>query len=130
MSEKYGIENLKGLFKFGMTLGQTISEDLKDSKITLPEVFGLLPQLMQISDFIAHKDDIINEAKDLSLEEVKELTRDIEGVITNEKVVAVIEDAVNTIVSIKGLIESVKNLVTKDEGNKEPDTNPDGTEKE
>lgn len=103
--EKFGIENLKAVLKFGVTLGKNISDDLADKKLSFGEVLGLAAQLGQISDFVANKDAIIAEAKDLSFDEIKELVAEVEQVITNEEVVATIEDAIAVIIAAKNLIE-------------------------
>lgn len=126
--EKFGIENLKAVLKFGVTIGKNIADDLSDNKLSFGEVLGLAAQLGQITDFVANKDAIINEAKDLSFDEIKELVAEIEGVITNEEVVATIEDAIAVIVAAKNLIERF----TKKKGTVSAGataTNTDGTSK-
>lgn len=105
MAEKIGIENLKAVLVFGVTIGKNISDDLTDKKFTFTEILGLIPQLAQIPDLVAKKDQIIAEAKDLTLDEVKELVAVVEGVITNEEVVATIEDGIAVAVAVKNLIE-------------------------
>lgn len=110
MPEKFGIENLKEVFKWAITLGKTVGDDIKDKKFTFAELLGLLPQFLVVQDLLNKKDDIINEAKDLSLDEIKEMAVIVEGVITNAEVVAVIENALNAVVSVIALIEAVKAL--------------------
>jgi hypothetical protein len=102
--EKFGIENLKKLVSFGVTIGKNISDDLQDDKFTLQEGLALLPQLMSIPDIINSKDAIISEAKDLSIDEVGELVDGIEGA-TSENVVGIIGDALTFIVAGKSLVE-------------------------
>ena len=102
--EKFGIDNLKKVVSFGVTVAKSISDDLSDGKITFAEAIALLPQLMAIPDLIANKDAIINEAKDLSIDEVGELVAGIEGA-TSENVIAIIEDALTFIVAGKNLVE-------------------------
>lgn len=126
MAEKFGIENLEKVFKFGLTLGGTVVDDIKDNKMSMTEIFALIPQLTQIPDLLSHKQDIINEAGDLSMDEITKLTKDIEGVFTNAKVVAVIEKSIVAIVAIKDLISSVKDLLDKTPVST---TNADGTAK-
>lgn len=106
--EKFGIENLKKLVSFGVTIGKNISDDLQDDKFTLQEGLALLPQLMSIPDIINSKDAIISEAKDLSIDEVGELVDGIEGA-TSENVVGIIEDALTFIVAGKNLVERFTN---------------------
>jgi hypothetical protein len=102
--EKFGIDNLKKVVSFGVTVGKQISDDLADDKFTLQEGLALLPQLMSIPDIINSKDAIINEAKDLSIDEVGQLIDGIEGA-TSENVVGIIEDALTFIVAGKNLVE-------------------------
>jgi hypothetical protein len=104
MAEKFGIDNLKKVVSFGVTIGKNISDDLSDDKFTLQEGLALLPQLMSIPDIINSKDAIINEAKDLSIDEVGQLIDGIEGA-TSENVVGIIEDALTFIVAGKNLVE-------------------------
>lgn len=105
MPEKFGIENLQKVFTFGVTLGKAISTDLADNNLTLTELFGLVAQLSVIPDLLKNKDAIIAEAKDLSITEIQTLVQSIEGVITNQKVVAIIEHALDVATSIYALIQ-------------------------
>ena len=105
MEEKFGIENLKAVLAFGVTVGKNISTTLDDKKVTLQEVLTLIPAFMAVPDFIAKKDLIIEEAKDLSLDEIQVLITSVEGDVAGNDVVGIIEDALNFIVSSKNLIE-------------------------
>lgn len=128
-NEKLGIENLKKLFNFGIAISKTIGDDLKDKKFSFTEMLGLFPQLMQIQDFVAHKDDIVAEVKDLDFEEIKELIGDAEGIINNEQVTVFVEAAMNFALSAKDLIAASKALFGAKPTTFEPATNPDGTSK-
>lgn len=108
-AEQLGIEDLKPLFVFGAKLGKEISDDLSDDKFTLQEGIGLIDNFMAIPDLINKKDSIIAQAKDLSLDEVKELTVGVEGEFDNEKVVRIIEKSLNWIVATKDIIEEFTN---------------------
>lgn len=105
--EKFGIENLQKLLTFGVNLGTSISEDSKDG-FNLNDVFNLLPQLIQIPDFVKNKEAIINEAKDLSLPEIQQLVASVNGVIKDEHVVNIITHALNIAVSVIALIQDFK----------------------
>ena len=107
MEEKFGIENLQKLLSFGVNLGTSISAESKDG-FNLNDIFNLLPQLMQIPDFIKNKDTIINEAKDLSIEEIKQLVGAVNGVIKDEHVVSIITNALNVAVSVVALVQDFK----------------------
>lgn len=103
--EKFGIENLKLVFKFGVSFGKAVATDLEDHKITFLEGMGLVAQLSQVQDFVANKDAILNEAKDLSFAEIQEIAKEVEGVFTNKDVVDTIEDGLSIAVAIKNSIE-------------------------
>lgn len=102
--ETFGIENLKKVVVFGTNIGKIISTDLEDGKVSLQEVLALLPALMSVPDLIASKDAIIQEAKDLSIDEVGQLVAGLDGA-TSENVIGIIEDALTFIVSGKNLVE-------------------------
>lgn len=107
MEEKFGIENLQKLLTFGVNLGTSVVNESKDG-FNLNDVFNLLPQLMQIPDFIKNKDTIINEAKDLSIDEIKQLVGAVNGVIKDEHVVSIITNALNVAVSVVALVQDFK----------------------
>lgn len=104
-TEKFGIDNLKLLVAFGVNFGTQLSGDLADGKVTLSEGFQLLSTLMSGSDLLAKKQAILDEAKDLSVDEVSQLVASVNGAITNADVVATIQDALNILVSAKNIIE-------------------------
>lgn len=103
--EKFGIENLKKVIAFGVKVGTDISTSLEDGKISLTEAFALLPDFLALPDLLANKQAIIDEAKDLSMDEVNELVSGFGGVVKSEDVINTITDALNIIVSAKNLIE-------------------------
>ncbi len=113
MPEKFGIINLQKVWNFGVIISKTVISDIKDSKLTFAEIFSLLPQFLQVQDFIAHKQDIINEAKDLSFDEIKILVGDAETVINNQDVTNFIEDTLNLVISVTAVIASAKILFGK-----------------
>lgn len=111
--EKYGIENLKKVISFGVSLSKAIADDVKDKKFSFTEILALLPEFLQVQDFLQHKDDIVNEAKDLSLDEIKQLVSGIEGAIDNAKVSDFIEATLSFVISGKNVIEASKELFGK-----------------
>jgi len=102
--EKFGIENLQKVLSFGVGLATSVVADSKDG-FNINDVFQLLPQLMQIPDFIKNKDAIINEAKDLSIAEIEQLVASVNGVIKNEHVSSIIEHALSVAVSVTALVQ-------------------------
>ena len=68
------ISNTKILLKALVKLGKVGVKVFSDLKITLPEVFLIVGTLQQLSDLSkVHKDQILPELKDLSVEETAEL---------------------------------------------------------
>lgn len=104
-AEKFGIENLQKVVSFGVTIGTALSEDLKDNKLSFLEVIQLATELSGVSDLLKNKDAIIQEAKDLSIDEVETLVKSVEGAINNAQVTAVIEHGLGVIVSVAALIQ-------------------------
>lgn len=104
-TEKFGIENLRTVFNFGVSFGKLVATDLEDHKISFAEGLGLVAKLSEVQDIVANKDAIIAEAKDLSFDEIKELLKDVQGVFTNQDVVDTIEDAITIAVVAKRVIE-------------------------
>jgi hypothetical protein len=105
--EQLGVEDLQPLFVWGVTLGKEISDDLADKKLSVQEGIGLLDNFMQVPNLLEKKDAIIEQAKDLSLDEVNQIVSSVEGNFTKEEVVETIHDALNWIVATKNMIERI-----------------------
>lgn len=112
MAEKLGIATLSEVVVFGTKLGKTITDDLADKKISFSEVLALIPEFMKIPDFIAKKDTILAEAKDLSVDEVKQISTVLGETITNEKIVATVENVLVIAVSVRNLIDMYSKKTT------------------
>ena len=108
--EKYGIDKLEEIIKFVFDIKKVISEDLADSKFSLVEIFGLVPKLAVIQEWVANKEEIINQAKDISIDEVKQLVGSVEGEIDNKKILTVIQTGLDTAVTVIALIKAIKDL--------------------
>lgn len=102
--EKFGIENLKKVVNVAVTIGKGVTDSIEDGKVTLTEVLELVTPLMAVPALIENKQAIIDEALDLSTDEVDELVKSFEGV-TNENLTDTIVDGLTIIVSAKNLIE-------------------------
>lgn len=109
--EKFGVENLQKVLKFGVDFSTAVIADAKDG-FNFNDIIQLLPQLMQITDFIKNKDAIINEAKDLSFVEIQELVKSVEGVIKDEQVVSIIENALAFVVAGVNLVNNFTHKAT------------------
>lgn len=107
-----GIENLKKLIKFALDLSRNIQTALGDKKVTIAEIFGFLPELMQVPGIVKAWTDIKAEYEDLSKEERLELHSYVvsEFDIPNDKVEAFIENALLQAISLITLVEEWKDL--------------------
>ena len=105
-----GIENLKLVAKFGITLGQDAARILADGKVTAIEGLSLLPDLMGISGILSAKDDIAAEFKDLDTAERAELNAYIasEFDLANDVLEAKIEKSIAAAISILDLVSVFK----------------------
>lgn len=105
-----GIENLKVVAKFGITLGEDVAKVLADGKITALEGLGLLPDLMGISGILENKDAIVSEFKDLTSEERAELNTYIAGEfdIANDVLELKIEKSIAAAVAVLDLVSAFK----------------------
>lgn len=104
-TEKFGIDALKEVAAFAVSIGKQISNDLSDGKVSLTEGLALLPSFIQVPGLISKKDEILNELKDLSLNEVNELVASVDGQISSEDLIGTLTDALNFAVSAKNLVE-------------------------
>lgn len=106
--EKFGIENLKVVLALGVSVGKQAASSLEDGKITFQESIQMALSLVPVGDLLKRKEDILNEAKDLSMAEIEELVASVQGAITNEKVVATIGYGLDIAIAVTGLIELYK----------------------
>lgn len=106
MAETLGIDDLKQVFVLGIKVGKDLSADLKDGALSFSEGLSLALDFSTVPDLLAKKEAIIAQAKDLSVDEVKELTTLVEGSITNQDIVDTINDGL-------ALLQIVHNLVVR-----------------
>lgn len=112
MPELLGIENLKKLVKFSLDLTENIASALKDGKITTTEIFGFLPELMQVPGVVKSWKDITAELKELSPQDrqaLYEYAAD-EFDLENKNVESFVEDALLQAISLISLVEKFKTL--------------------
>lgn len=107
-----GIDNLKKLIKFSLDISENISSALADGKITTVEIFGFLPELMQVPGVVKSWKDIVAEVKDLMPDERIQLHAFVadEFDIPNDKVEVFIEHSLEQIISLNALILEFKKL--------------------
>jgi hypothetical protein len=108
MDEKFGIENLKKVIRFGVDFGTNIKGALSDGKITLEEAVGLLPPILQVPALVKAKDDFVNEALDLSTTEAAQLAEEFKG-MTGEKAQKIITDSFVLLAAAKNLASNFIN---------------------
>jgi len=110
-----GIDNLKKLVKFSLDVTEQIASSLADGKITTMEIFGFLPQLVEIPGVVKSWPNIVAELKDLTPEERLELHAYVvsEFDIPNDKVESFVENALLQAVSLISLVEQFKGLKDK-----------------
>lgn len=105
-----GIDNLKKLIKFSLDLTENISTALADGKVTTTEIFGFLPELLQVPGVVKSWKDIVAELKDLTPDERLDLHAYVadEFDIPNDKVEVFIENALLQAISMITLVEQFK----------------------
>ena len=68
-----GIENVKRLLGFGLSIGNSIGKGLEDGKFDLADALAIAPDLLSLPDIIANGSETIDEVLDLTEEEGQEL---------------------------------------------------------
>lgn len=103
--EKFGIDNLKKVLNFGVSFGLHLSTELKDG-FDYYKIFALVPDLMQVPDLLKNKQAIMDEVKDLSVEEIAALITSVENsaLITSDKVKEIISIAVDILQAVVKLV--------------------------
>lgn len=69
----YGIEKIRILLVFVITLGESFAEKMADKKIKLSEAFGLMLNLRPLPGIIRDRAQLVLEFKDLDTAEKKQL---------------------------------------------------------
>jgi len=95
--EKFGIENVKKFIAFGVGLGMSFEDALKDGKITLKDYVLFVDDVMKIPGIVGGAKHLKEELTDFTPEERAELIvwfKD-EFDIENDKVEEVIEKAID-----------------------------------
>lgn len=110
MGEQKGVEAIKDAAGTIIGIGATLVKDLADGKITLPEGFEFLPQLMKVPGIVTQWPEIKAEWADRSPAELDELDQYFKDAfsIPNGKVEAVIEKALSVLKEIVELADLVK----------------------
>ncbi len=77
MAEKYGIEKLQRVSVAMITVGKDVKGALADKKIDFLEGIKIGQDIISFSDLFQSGEQIVNEVKDLSLEEGEQLINGI-----------------------------------------------------
>lgn len=109
---KIGIEKITALVVLGAAIGMKAADALEDKKITLPEAFGFLPDLMAIPGIINDFPAIKQEIADLDPNERAEIAKVLQDKfdIANDKLEAVIEGGVRLALALLDEIALFKGL--------------------
>lgn len=107
--KQFGIENLKKAFKLGFDFTKQVAVSGADGW-QFTDGFSFVDELSQMPAVFKSGKDILNEIKDLDLEEKEELYAWIvaEFDIPNDEVEAWIEDILNLILTIVSLVNRHK----------------------
>lgn len=95
---------------FGVSFGLHLSTELKDG-FDYSKIFALVPDLMQIPDLLKNKQAILDEVKDLSVDEIATLVNSVKdsALITSDKVKEIISIAVDILQAVAKLIVILNN---------------------
>lgn len=107
MNEKMGIDELKDVIRFGISLGESVDQALADGKFDITELGLLMTPIMQIGPAFTGIDKVGGEIKDLDEAELAELKLFVEEELdlANDKVEEIIEKALGIGVQVYGLVQ-------------------------
>lgn len=102
MAEQLGINELKQVLKFAVDLGIAVDKAAADHKIDVADLQFLMVPLMSAGPAFAAAKQIVPEFKDLSAEEVAELSAYAINVLqlTNEKTELIVEASLKLAVEL------------------------------
>lgn len=114
MSEEKGIKELKELIIFFAVLGSAVDKSTKDG-FSVEDIGAFLPAFMAAPDAFSGFKDIPAEAKDLSSDELDELTKCLAEKLDleNDKLEGIIEESLGMVVKIVALASKFKDLREK-----------------
>lgn len=106
-----GIEKLKTALAFALNLTEEIQKAGQDG-FTWTDAFGFVDDILKVPGLIASGDQILAELKDLTMEEKEELAAYLaaEFDIPNDRVEAMVEDALKLALTVVALVNQWKEL--------------------
>lgn len=110
MEQLQGIEALKKGVKFAIGLANQVTEVMKDGKFSWTEGFSFVDELQEGAVVIKTGKQIVEELKELSVEERTELNAYVQSEfdIADDRVEKIVEDSLGIAFSIVSLIASLK----------------------
>jgi hypothetical protein len=112
VEKKHGIKETKELVKFGISVGESIDLSLADGKIGLDDAMNFYNAVLSAGDAFKDISKVPAELGDLDQEERDELLAFVEAEfdIANDKLEAVIEEALKTALQVYKLVETVRGM--------------------
>ncbi len=111
----YGIDNIKKLLTFALSLSNELSSDLSDGKISFFEGLSMVTDIMQLTGVVKAWPAIKQEIADLDADERKQLNDFVAGQfgVPNANVEAFVEKALSWVLETVALATQIKTLKKK-----------------
>lgn len=108
--DKRGIDELKDVIKFGLSLAEGFINSVADGQITLFDGIHFKDAIVDLPDAIENIDEVFDEICDLDESEIEELKEFVEKEfeIPYEKTEKVIELALGLVLSLIGTINEIR----------------------
>lgn len=105
-----GTKELGEAVKFVCSLANAISAAAADGKPTLSDAQYLVPVLYQVPSALDGLDLAVDEAKDLSTEELAELSQVVKDTLDfdNDHLEEICEEAVDTVLKLYALVQKIR----------------------
>lgn len=105
-----GIKELSEAVSFMCSLASAISDAAADGKVTVADAVKLMPVLYKLPSALDGLDEVVNEAKDLSSEELAELSALVKEQLDleDDELEAVCEEAVDCVLKLYSLALKVR----------------------
>lgn len=105
-----GTKELGEAVKFVCALASGVAEAAADGKVTLGDAAHLVPILYQLPSALDGLDLAVDEAKDLSAEELAELSQVVKDTLDfdNDELEEVCEEAVDCVLKLYALVQKIR----------------------
>lgn len=109
---KKGIQNTLEVIELGIALGGAFkSAQADDGKVNAKDIAHLITVVPKIGPAVSDISEVPAELKDLDageLQEVIDHVQELVGVVSNEKAVAIAEDAITAAIAVFGIIQKLR----------------------